>query len=101
MSNSEDIWRAKKILNERLDECKETFQQIMLLSEKGGKAAIVEYLSNKYNSHPIEVGNDVLIGDNLCQFDDEGNFVGMSDNKRSPAVAVARHISDDGEAGDA
>ena len=101
MSNSEDIWRAKKALNERLNELKETFQQIIFSSEKGGKAAIVEYLSNKYDSRPIELGNDILIGGKLWQFDDEGKFVGMSDDKRSPAIAVANHISDDGEAGDA
>ena len=101
MCNSKDNLRAKQILNERLDELKETFQQILLLSENGGKGAIVDFLSKKYNSRPIELENDVLIGDKLYQFDDEGIFVGMSNDKRAPAIAIAKHISDDGEGGDA
>ena len=100
MSDFEKIRRARKELQNRLDGLKEIYGGVMKLSESGGKAEIVEYLSGKMATSPVERGNDVLYGETVVKFDEHGRFLGISEDQQSPSIAVPKHFSGNGEAGD-
>ena len=100
MSEFDEIQRAKEKLRGRLDELKRIYGRVMELSNAGGKAAVVEFLSEEFGASPLEKGNDVVIGSKLVQFDEDGQFLGMSDEFQRPNIAIRKHDSGNGEAGD-
>ena len=79
MSDAED---KSSITKRRLRQNKELLRmqaEIVGISKKGDKSDVLAFLSDHFDSNPIMKGNTLFVGPVMCAFDDDDNFLEISE----------------------
>jgi len=80
MSDSNREQRKREKMIRQTKELIQMHRDKVGLSRPSTKSELVPLLSSNLNSSPISMENFVLIGPVLVQFDDDENYLGISDD---------------------
>jgi len=80
MSDSNKEQRKREKMIRQTKELIQMHRDKVGLSRPSTKSELVPLLSSNLNSSPISMENFVLIGPVLVQFDDDENYLGISDD---------------------
>ena len=102
MNESEKIRRMLKENRTRIDAARKKYGELFSrLPSFGSKEEVVEFLTELLGEEPIERENEVIFGETLVRFDDQGRFLNLSDGRHFPVATLKKHSLDNGEVGDA